>query len=121
MSSNGDRAVSVVVAEDAAVVVASNNSDNDNDMQSTVHFCRQVKPEVPKTPVSVGVCQGLGGRRLHQALRKVPLHGVSQVVLQIDQCVRLESPHEERAWHHRQQHCVVCPFRQRHVPVDDQQ
>jgi len=53
--------------------------------------------EAPKTLVSVGVCQGLVGQRLRQALWKAPVHGVSQVVLRINQCVRLESPHEECA------------------------
>jgi hypothetical protein len=37
--------------------------------------------KAPKTPVSVGICQGLARRRLCQALRKAPMHGVSQVVL----------------------------------------
>jgi hypothetical protein len=53
-------------------------------------------------------------------LRKVPVHGVSQVVLRIDQCVRLESPHEECAWHHQQRHHVVRLVRQGHIPVDTQ-
>ncbi|CAK9876842.1 unnamed protein product [Sphagnum jensenii] len=57
----------------------------------------------------MGVCQGLAGWQLCQALRKAPLHGVSQVVLRIDQCVGLESPHEERAQHHRQRHRVIRP------------
>ncbi len=42
---------------------------------------RQIKVKAPKTPVSVGICQGLARRRLCQALRKAPMHGVSQVVL----------------------------------------
>jgi len=69
----------------------------------------------------VGVCQGLAGWRLRQALRKAPVHGVSQMVFRIDQCVRLESPHEERARHHRQQHRDVRLVRQAHIPVDTQQ
>jgi hypothetical protein len=41
MSSNGDPAVSVVVTEDAAVVVAFD--DNDGDMQAAVHFVAKSK------------------------------------------------------------------------------
>jgi len=58
MSSNGDLAVSVVIAEDAIVLVASD--DNDGDMQAA--FCCQVKAKAPKTLVSMGVCQGLARR-----------------------------------------------------------
>ncbi len=46
---------------------------------------------------------------------------MSQVVLRINQCIGLESPHEECAWHHRQWHRVVRLVRQRHVPVDAQE
>jgi len=99
MSSNGDPAVNMVVADDAVVVVASDN--NDGDMQAAVHSVAKSKRKRQKTPFSMGVCQRLAGWRLCQALQKVPVHGVSQVVLRIDQCIQLESPHDERTWHHR--------------------
>jgi hypothetical protein len=41
MLSNGDPAVSVVVVEDVAVVVASD--DNDGDMQAAVHYVAKSK------------------------------------------------------------------------------
>jgi hypothetical protein len=41
MSSNGDLAVSVVVAKDAAVVVASD--DNGGNMQAALHFVAKSK------------------------------------------------------------------------------
>jgi hypothetical protein len=41
MLNNGDPAVSVVVAEDATVIVASD--DSDNDMQAVVHFVTKSK------------------------------------------------------------------------------
>jgi len=41
MLSNGDPAVSVVVTEDAALVVASD--DSDGDMQAAVHFVFKLK------------------------------------------------------------------------------
>jgi hypothetical protein len=41
MSSNGNLAVSVVVAEDVAVVVAFDN--NDGDMQVVMHFVAKSK------------------------------------------------------------------------------
>ncbi|CAK9206011.1 unnamed protein product [Sphagnum troendelagicum] len=50
----------------------------------------------------------------------MPMHGVLQVVLRIDQCVGLESPHEKRARHHRQRHHVVRLVQQCHVPIDAQ-
>jgi hypothetical protein len=75
MSSTGDPAVNVIVVEDAAVVIASD--DNDGDMQASAKSKRKRQ----KTLVSVGICQGLARRRLRQALRKAPVHCVSQVVL----------------------------------------
>jgi len=41
MSSNGDPVVSMVVAKDVVVVVASN--DNNDNMQATVHFVAKSK------------------------------------------------------------------------------
>jgi hypothetical protein len=41
MSSNGDPIVSVVVAKDAAIVVASD--DSDGDMQAAMHYVAKSK------------------------------------------------------------------------------
>jgi hypothetical protein len=96
MSSNGDPAVSVVVVEDAAVVIASD--DSDGDMQASAKSKRKrQKHQFPWEYVK----DWQDGDSAKHCVRKAPVHGVSQVVLQIDQCVRLESPHEERARHHR--------------------